>query len=165
MSNNGKKTYNYSRANNNSKSQPPRPKKITCEFPLVLPFGNTDRNGVFHEADHNIVLANLEEINNSNLLNILTTNVSIARSLISGDESKKGNAICGFLNGFDLDKMTASVTVYPTNSEAMTTLMGNTMLGLDIRINAYNGEFHNFNGFFLIPIEVDDSEGAADTAE
>lgn len=149
--NNGaRKTYN--RVNNNQQ-QNNRPKKMTVDFPVVLPFGNTDRNGNFTEIDQNSVIAYLEDLNSNNVFSILTTPVNVSRALIMNDSTKKGNAVVGFINSFDLEHMTVAVTIYATSVENMTKLMNTTPLGLDIRINGYNHEFRSFTGFTLIPVE------------
>lgn len=148
--NNGaRKTYN--RANNNQQNN--RPKKITIDFPVVLPFGTTDRNGNFTEIDQNTVIANLEELNNNQVFSILTTPVNVSRALIMNDNTKKGNVVVGFINSFDLENMSVAVTIYATSVENMNKLMENTPLGLDLRINGYNHEFRSFTGFTLIPVE------------
>lgn len=153
--NNGnKKTYN--RAPNTN--QAPRPKKVKMTFPVVSTFGNFDRQGNFNEIDHNQVIAALEELCNNNVFSVLTTPVSISRALIMNDNTKKGTAVVGFINDFNLDEDTVDITIYATSVDNINKLMETNTLVLDPRIIGYNGEFRSFSGFNLIPAEVDDAE-------
>ena len=145
--NGGNKRYN------NNRQQAPRPKKMQMNVPLVQAFYVTNRQGETTEIDRNAVLAALEDLNNNDVFSILTTNITMDRALILGDDSKRGTMTVGFINGFNIDiddNITVDVTIYATSVENVNRLLNDGVkLHLVPRINAYNGEFRSFTGFML----------------
>ena len=137
----------------NNRQQAPRPKKMQMYVPLVQAFYVTNRQGETTEIDRNTVLAALDDLNNNDVFSILTTNITMDRAFILGDDSKRGTMTVGFINGFNIDvddRVSVDITIYATSVENVDRLLNDGIkLQLVPRINAYNGEFRSFTGFML----------------
>lgn len=162
-----KNTTNYAATNTrrrpggnapaNNDKQPQRPKKQDMQFLVATEFLVEDRqNNSQVEIDAQIIYDALQSLLDTGAFDMLTQNVSMARSTMNHDPEAKGNAVIGFIKDFNFsaDKPTVTLTVYGASVGPVQDLtMTGTKLILQPRLVCNKGEFKCFNGFFLVAEE------------
>lgn len=157
---NGGKNFKNNDRDTFKTDKPKRPKKATMTFPIVGLFTSVDRQGNKTEVDYDVVADTLMSLNDNKVFEILTQNVGIARSLVTGDDTKTGTLVVGFINDIFEDEtgLNADLTIYGTSVETVKGLMADGDLLLEPKILTYDGQFKCFNGFNLIKTSVQHTE-------
>jgi hypothetical protein len=143
----GYQNNNFKKNNNNrgtyNKTQSDRPRNKTITFSMKV--SGVNANG--REYDVNDALATLENLDNNGIFSMLSVPVHISRALLENNEERRGTSNVGFLKSISINDLTADVSVYGNNVEAIEGIRG---LIFAPRVLVKDGKVATFLGFDLV---------------
>ena len=148
---------NYNRNNRNyvnkgyNNNQPQKPRKLYITVPIV----DHSISARYRDGD---VMITIDEINDAladlqsfDAFNKLTQNVSVDRSLATGDPNARGVMTIGFITGYDAENKALNITVFGGAVETVNGL-GDSIAVKPTVIVDKDGNFKSFNQFSLVKV-------------